>query len=70
MNIPESAEYDTFSGYVLEQLGRIPDQNEEIRIGDYDIVVKAKEGNRIKEYLVRHSVKKPLDQASPNSQQA
>jgi putative hemolysin len=70
MNIPESAEYDTFSGYVLEQLGRIPDQNEELTIGDYDIVIKAKEGNRIKEYLVRPSVKKPLDQASPNSQQA
>jgi CBS domain containing-hemolysin-like protein len=64
MNIPESAEYDTFSGYVLEQLGRIPDQNEEIRIGDYDIVVKTKEGNRIKEYIVRHSIKKPLDRTS------
>ncbi len=64
MNIPESAEYDTFSGYVLEQIGRIPDQNEEVTIGDYDIVVKAKEGNRIKEYLVRPSVMKPLDQAS------
>ncbi len=70
MNIPESAEYDTFSGYVLEQIGRIPDQNEEVTIGDYDIVVKAKEGNRIKEYLVRPSVKKPIDQTSSDNLQA
>jgi putative hemolysin len=70
MNIPESAEYDTFSGYVLEHLGRIPDQNEELTIGDYDIIIKAKEGNRIKEYLVRPTVSKPLDQASPNNLQA
>ena len=53
MNIPDSAEYDTFSGYILEQIGRIPNENEQFTIGEYDIVVKAKDGNRIREYIVR-----------------
>ncbi|MCP4744617.1 MAG: HlyC/CorC family transporter [Desulfobacteraceae bacterium] len=69
MNIPESAEYDTFSGYVLEQIGRIPDENEEISIGKYDVVVKVKEGNRIREYIVRPSIKqKAVQQPAPDSQ--
>ena len=61
MNIPDSAEYDTFSGYILEQIGRIPEVNEELTIGNYDIVVKTKDGNRIKEYLVRSTTQKSPD---------
>ena len=57
MNIPDSAEYDTFSGYVLEQIGRIPEENEVITVADYDIIVKSMDGNRIKEYIVRPSPK-------------
>lgn len=53
MDIPDSMEYDTFSGYVLEQIGRIPSENESITLGKFDIVVKSMDGNRIKEYLVR-----------------
>jgi CBS domain containing-hemolysin-like protein len=64
MNIPDSAEYDTFSGYILEQLGRIPDQNEEFTLGEYDITIKTKEGNRIKEYLVRPSQKIVVEEIS------
>lgn len=53
MNIPESAEYDTFSGYVLEQIGRIPSENEEIVLGKYQVVIQSMDGNRIKEYVIR-----------------
>ena len=53
MNIPDSADYDTFSGYVLEKIGRIPTENEKFTIGEFDIVVKSMDGNRIKEYIVR-----------------
>ena len=53
MNIPDSADYDTFSGYVLEKIGRIPSENEKITLGGFDIVVKSKDGNRIIEYIVR-----------------
>ena len=52
MNIPDTGTYDTFSGYVLKQTGRIPREEEEIPIGEFTVVVKAREGNRIIEYRV------------------
>ncbi len=65
MQIPESNDYDTFSGYVLEHIGRIPKEREMITIGKYDIVVKSMDGNRIKEYIVRSRKPEPdLDQAA------
>ncbi|MGD8836147.1 MAG: hemolysin family protein [Desulfobacteraceae bacterium] len=53
MDIPDSADYDTFSGYILEQIGRIPKESEQIVLGDFEIIVKSMDGNRIKEYVVR-----------------
>lgn len=52
MDIPESAEYDTFSGYVLEQIGRIPSENEAFTLGNYHVLVKSMDGNRIREFVV------------------
>jgi CBS domain containing-hemolysin-like protein len=53
MNIPDTGEYDTFSGYVLNQTGRIPREEEEIALGEFTAVVKTRKGNRILEYTVR-----------------
>ena len=53
MKIPESGEYDTFSGYVLDVIGRIPREKEVIQIGNFTVVVKAMDGNRIREFIVR-----------------
>lgn len=53
MEIPESKEYDTFSGFVLNQIGKIPQEKEEINIGAFVVTVKKKDGNRISEYHVR-----------------
>ncbi|MDJ0782867.1 MAG: hemolysin family protein [Desulfosarcinaceae bacterium] len=53
MEIPESSEYDTFSGYVLDQIGRIPQEKETLKIGDCTVVVQEMDGNRINKYLVR-----------------
>ncbi|MFZ1202575.1 MAG: transporter associated domain-containing protein, partial [Desulfobacterales bacterium] len=53
MNIPESKDYDTFSGYVLNLIERIPKEKEEIQIGHFLITVKEMDGNRIREYVVR-----------------
>jgi CBS domain containing-hemolysin-like protein len=55
MNIPDSREYDTFSGYVLDQIGRIPQEKEEIPLGQFLITVKEMDGNRIREYIVRQT---------------
>lgn len=53
MNIPDLKEYDTFSGYILNQIGRIPREKEEISLGDFLIIVTQMDGNRIREFLVR-----------------
>jgi CBS domain containing-hemolysin-like protein len=53
MNIPESHEYDTFSGFVLQHLQHIPAEAEEFTIGDFSITVKKAFGPKIREYLVR-----------------
>ncbi len=53
MNIPESPDYETFSGYILEQIGRIPREKEQIVIDKYTITVKEMEGHRIKTLIVK-----------------
>ncbi|MBC2715761.1 MAG: HlyC/CorC family transporter [Desulfobacteraceae bacterium] len=53
MDIPESIEYETFSGYVLEQIGKIPQEKEQIVIDRYLITIKEMDGNRIKTFIVK-----------------
>jgi len=53
MEIPDSKEYDTFSGYILNTIGRIPKEKEEIAIGSYIVTVEEMDGNRIKRYGIK-----------------
>ena len=53
MNIPASIEYETFSGYVLAQIGKIPAEKEQILIDPYLITIKEMDGNRIKTFIVK-----------------
>ena len=53
MEIPDSATYDTFSGYILDTIEKIPTENEEIILGRFVVTVKEKDGNRIIRYMVR-----------------
>ena len=62
MNIPDSKEYDTFSGYILDHIGRIPREKEEIPLGKYVVTVKEMDGNRIKEYIVRENEVRPSEE--------
>jgi CBS domain containing-hemolysin-like protein len=55
MNIPDTKEYDTFSGYILDTIDRIPREKEEIPIGNFVVTVKEMDGNRINEYVVRQT---------------
>ena len=55
LEIPDSKEYDTFSGYVIYKIGRIPKEKEEILIDDFSITVKEVDGVRIKKYVVRQT---------------
>lgn len=52
-NIPESPVYDTFSGYILEYIGRIPEEKEVITLDKMVVTVKEMEKNRIEELIVR-----------------
>jgi len=53
LNIPESNEYGTFSGYILNRIGKIPEEKEEIDIDPFIAIVEEKEGNRIQKYIIR-----------------
>jgi CBS domain containing-hemolysin-like protein len=66
LHIPDSPDYDTFSGFVLSRIGRIPHENEEIEIHPFRIVVKEMDGNRIKKYLVKQVADQPSSESLVN----
>ncbi|MFO7963576.1 MAG: hemolysin family protein [Desulfobacterales bacterium] len=53
MAIPDSDRYDTFSGFILDYIDRIPNENDEISLEDFRVTVLEKEGNRINKYIVK-----------------
>ncbi|MFQ5484746.1 MAG: hemolysin family protein, partial [Desulfobacterales bacterium] len=53
MNIPVSKEYDTFSGFILDKIGRIPEEKEKIMFETFVITVKEMQGNRLIEFIVK-----------------
>jgi CBS domain containing-hemolysin-like protein len=59
MHIPESEEYDTFSGYLLYRIGRIPEDNETITIDNFLITIKRMEANRIISLVVEEKAPQP-----------
>ena len=54
MQIPDTRDYDTFTGYVLYQIGRMPEEKETLNIGAWEVTVDEMEGTRINRYIVRH----------------
>jgi CBS domain containing-hemolysin-like protein len=66
MDIPDTKKYDTFSGYVLDQIGRIPQEKEDIFLGNFVVTVNEMDGTRIKEYIVKKTeeISQEADQAS------
>jgi len=52
INIPESKIYDTFSGFFLEKIDRIPKPGESIIVNQWSITVKDMDGNRIQNFIV------------------
>jgi putative hemolysin len=66
MGIPDSKEYDTFSGYVLYQIGRIPEEKEEIPLGDFMVKVDKMDGIRIREYIVKKKQDEPQKIDAPS----
>jgi putative hemolysin len=52
IKIPESRIYDTFSGFFLERIDRIPKSGESIIVNQWSITVKEMDGNRIQNFIV------------------
>ncbi len=65
INIPDSPEYDTFSGYILDRIGRIPEEKEVIPLDGFEAVVKTMRGNRIESFLIRKA--DPKDSAGEDA---
>ena len=55
LNLKESDEYHTIAGYLLEHLGRMPEEGEEYTIGDYRFCVVRMEATRILQIKVIRS---------------
>jgi len=53
IDIPESNRYDTFSGFFLEQIGRIPKSGESIIVDKWMATVKDMDGNRIQSFILK-----------------
>ncbi len=53
IELPESNTYDTFSGYFLEQIGRIPKPGESIVFDKWTATVKDMDGNRIQSFILK-----------------
>lgn len=47
IDVPEDDEYDTVAGFVLSQLGRMPEVGDEVRVHDGTLRVERLEGRRI-----------------------
>lgn len=67
LDIPDSKEYDTFSGYVLDRIGRIPEEKESLVLDNYTVIVNKMDGNRIKEYIVRRETLSSDSQSEPDT---
>jgi CBS domain containing-hemolysin-like protein len=52
LEIPESQDYQTIAGYILNYTEDIPDENEEIEIGDFLIKILKVQENKIEEVLI------------------
>jgi len=53
IGLPESNTYDTFSGFFLEQIGRIPQSGESIIVDKWTATVKDMDGNRIQSFILK-----------------
>ncbi|MCW7754771.1 hemolysin family protein [Desulfobotulus sp. H1] len=53
--LPESPDYDTFSGFLLHHIGRIPTEGQTFVVASYLITVLTMDGNRILRLRVKYS---------------
>ncbi len=65
----EEGEYATVAGLTLTRLGRIPNEGESVRDGDFILEVMDMDGRRIDKLRIRHAPPAPDENASDTSAQ-
>lgn len=53
IDLPETGDYETLAGFIIEHYQSIPEQNEEIRIGNFEFTITKVESTRIEEVELR-----------------
>jgi len=51
--LPEDYDYDTISGFIMANLGKIPEEGDSLTYGNFKFIVNEMEGNRVKEVIVK-----------------
>ncbi len=51
--LPEDYDYDTISGFVMANLGKVPEEGDSLTYGNFKFIVNEMEGNRVKEVIVK-----------------
>jgi len=54
IKLPESDEYDTLGGFILENTGSVPEEQMTIQYGEYELVMEKVEKNRIVMVKITH----------------
>lgn len=55
VNVPESDDYDTLGGFILENIGSLPKDSQIIQHGDFEMVMEKVEKNRIVSIKIIHN---------------
>jgi CBS domain containing-hemolysin-like protein len=63
----EAEDSDTIGGFVYEQLGRIPNPGDTVRVGVYTITVLSTEGARLKQLAIVRE-QEPTTESGPNEE--
>ncbi len=51
--LPEDYDYDTISGFIMANLGKVPEEGDSLTYGNFKFIVNEMEGNRVKEVIVK-----------------
>ena len=64
LNIPMADDYDTLGGFIFQLLGAVPEQEQKVQYGSYEMIVKEVLNNRIIQVVISkiHHEEKNLEQ--------
>ncbi len=55
--IPESPDFETVAGFMLDRLGTLPKGGEAVAVGDHRLIVVDVDRNRIAKVKIEHAVR-------------